>query len=94
MNPIIIKMAKKYIWWETPEKAAARPARVIAQVMNMGDFKDVQSLTEALGESHLRSIIKNAEAGQFNERSWTYWHYRLGLTEPGNVPPMPGRKLQ
>ncbi len=32
------------------------------------------------------------ETGQFNERSWAYWHYRLGLATLEQVPPMPVRK--
>jgi hypothetical protein len=35
-------MAKKYIWWEAPEDAVEFPDRVIAQVMNLVDWPDVQ----------------------------------------------------
>jgi len=42
----IHKMAKKYIWWQTPDQAAARPERVIAQVMNIGGFSDVQVIKD------------------------------------------------
>jgi len=34
------QFAAKYIWWKTPEEAVARPERVIAQVMNIGDYDD------------------------------------------------------
>lgn len=87
-------MAKKYIWWKAPDDAIAMPVRVIAQVMNIGDFDDVRLLVECLGESYLREVVKKAEAGQFNGRSWTYWHYRLGLSQPGRVPALPVRKIQ
>jgi hypothetical protein len=33
-------LAKKYIWWETPDEALESPRRVIAQVMNIGTFED------------------------------------------------------
>jgi hypothetical protein len=91
---ILQKMAKKYIWWKAPDDAIAKPALVVAQVMNIGDFDDVRLLTGHVGESYLRDILQKAEAGQFNERSWTYWHYRLGLAEPGGVPALPVRKLK
>lgn len=29
-------LAKKYIWWMTPEQAMENPKRVMAQVMNLG----------------------------------------------------------
>lgn len=86
-------LAAKYIWWQTPDEALARPDRVIAQVMNIGDYDDVQKLAAQLGEKRLRQVLTHAEAGQFNERSWAYWHYRLGLAEVGHVPPLPVRKI-
>ncbi len=37
-NPsALTRLAAKYIWWKTPEDACRFPARVAAQVMNMGD---------------------------------------------------------
>lgn len=84
-------LSSKYIWWKTPEEAVAMPERVIAQVMNIGDHSDVQVLASLVGDEVLRSVLTHAEAGQFNERSWTYWHYRLGLSNVGHVPAMPVR---
>lgn len=83
--------ARKYLWWLTPEEALARPERIIAQVMNLGDYADVQTLAALVGDEVLRDVLRQASAGQFNERSWAYWHYRLGLAEPDQVPPLPKR---
>jgi hypothetical protein len=47
-----------------------------------------------LGENTLQAVLARAEAGQFNERSWHYWHYRLGLARPGAVPPLPVRRIE
>jgi hypothetical protein len=85
------RLAGRYIWWKTPDEAAAMPARVIAQVMNLGDYEDVQILAKHVGDAVLRDVLNHAEAGQFNERSWAYWHYRLGLSDVDHVPPMPSR---
>jgi len=38
-------------------------------------------------------VLTHAQAGEFNERSWTYWHYRLGLSDAEQVPAMPHRSL-
>lgn len=86
-------LASKYIWWKTPEEAVDMPERVIAQVMNIGDYADVQSLVSQVGDEVLREVLTHAEAGQFNERSWTYWHYRLGLSSVDNVPALPVRRF-
>ena len=70
------------------------PQRVMAQVMNIGDYDDVQLLAKQVGNDVLREVIAHAEAGQFNERSWTYWHYRLGLAALEQVPPLPVRRFE
>lgn len=74
------------------------PLRVVAQVMNIGDFDDMQSLRSLVGEDVLRQTISNAEAGWFNARSWHYWHYVLGLADKmfadaRDIPPLPVRKF-
>ena len=86
-------MAAKYIWWKTPEEAVQDARRVVAQVMNIGDYEDVQALTRTLGDERLSAALLNAGAGEFDVRSWSYWHYRLRLAEPGNVPPLPRRRV-
>ena len=89
------KLAPYYVWWKTREEAMLFPDRVAAQVMNIGTWEDVTALIEATGEDYLREILTNAEIGQLDERSWHYWHYRLGLAQPGltPVPSMPVRKF-
>lgn len=45
ISPEILKpFASKYIWWKTPDEAVAMPERVIAQVMDIGDYADVHHL--------------------------------------------------
>jgi hypothetical protein len=90
---VLAGLARKYLWWKTPAEVMATPERVIAQVMNLGDFEDVQTLANRVGDEVLRDVLTQAEAGQFNARSWAYWHYRLGLAEVDHVPPMPTRRF-
>jgi hypothetical protein len=89
------RLAARYVSWKSPGEAMLFPGRVAAQVMNIGDWEDVLELIEAVGEAYLREVLRHAEAGQLNERSWHFWHYRLGLAEYGirPVPPMPVRKI-
>jgi len=90
---LLKSLARKYIWWKTPEEAMRMPERVIAQVMNIGDYSDVQALASQVGNQALREALIHAQAGQFNERSWAYWHYRLGLSNVDQVPPLPVRRF-
>lgn len=85
--------AGKYIWWKSPDEAVAFPERVIAQVMDIGAWEDVQALADQVGDDVLRDVLRHAEAGWFNVRSWTYWHYRLGLAKLEQVPPLPSRRF-
>lgn len=87
------RLASKYIWWQSPEESIATPRRVITQVMNLGDYADVQALAAQVGDDVLRDALQNAEAGQFSARSWAYWHYRLGLAKAEQLPPLPIRRF-
>ncbi len=95
LNQALLKqLARKYIWWKTPDEAVATPQYVIAQMMNIGDYDDVQKLASQVGDNVLSDALLHAEAGQFNERSWAYWHYPLGLTSVDQVPALPARKFK
>ncbi len=86
-------LAARYIWWKSPEEAIATPRRVVAQVMDIGDYDDVQRLAKAVGENTPRDALAEAEPGWFSGGSWAYWHYRLGLAPADDLPPPPVRKL-
>lgn len=86
-------LAKKYVWWKSPEDAVAQPERVIAQVMNIGDFEDIQRIEALAGTEMLARVLTQAEIGQFTPRSWSYWHYRLGIADIDDVPALPLRRL-
>lgn len=90
---LLRRLASKYVWWKSAEDLLRAPERIAVQVMNIGDYDDVQRLANAMGDDYLRAVLANAEPGQLNERSWTYWHYRLGLARPGKVPPLLMRKF-
>jgi hypothetical protein len=86
-------LARRYVWWQTPDAAMRTPERVIAQVMDIGDHGDTEALALCIGDAALREVLQHAQPGQFRPRSWAYWHYRLGLAQVGQVPPLPTRHL-
>ncbi|MEC5320268.1 hypothetical protein VSX61_15215 [Brenneria populi subsp. brevivirga] len=94
VNQRILKtLARKYIWWQSPDEAIAHPQRIMAQVMNIGDYTDVQTLVAYVDADTLRDVLEHAQAGQFNARSWAYWHYRLDLSLLEQVPLLPVRRF-
>ena len=86
-------LAKRYVWWLPPEEALEYPQRVIASVMDMGTFEDIHELVSLVGEESLRQTLKDAEAGQFRPRSWSYWQYILNGLADNTLPPMPVRRV-
>ena len=87
------RMARKYVWWLPPAQALARPDLIVSQVMNLGDYSDVRALEAVLGRERLAEVLRAAEPGRFSPRSWSYWHYRLGLAAQRRVPRLPQRTL-
>ncbi len=91
-HQLLEKLAARYIWWKPAAEAVLYPQRVAAQVMDIADYEDVQRLVHGLSPDELRAVLQAAEAGQFTDRSWHYWHYRLGLAKDSrDVPPLPVR---
>jgi len=92
---ILDEMSAKYIWWKSGGEPPYATRRIIAQLMDIGDFGDVLRVLDELGEEPFRDVLSHAEAGWLNPRSWSYWHYRLGVIRPGDpVPPLPRRVLK
>ena len=89
----LTRLAGRYVWWKTADEALKNPEQIMAQVMNMGDWEDVCRMVNCVGNDALRRVIREAEIGMFNDRSWHFWHYRLGLAELGNVPSLPARRV-
>jgi len=89
----LAELARKYLWWSSPDAAGRSPNRVIAQVLELGDFDDVQRLIELLGERALVKVVEHAEPGWFSPKSWAYWHYRLRLTPYDRTPPPAPRRV-
>lgn len=86
-------LAKRYLWWQTPVQTLANPHRLIAQVLNLGDWQDVERLREVVSDDILRDVLLTAQPGEFNQRSWNFWHLYLKMPNGQNLPPLPKRQL-
>ena len=85
-----VAMAKKYVWWKTPEETLAAPALLLAQLMTLGTVEDVRWMLTRTSSDELRDVLRDPPVGVFNARSWTYWHRRLN-GEP--IPLLPARMI-
>ena len=86
-------LARRYLWWNTPGCPEVDPARVIAQVMDLGTYEDVLALIAAVGRDRMAWVLRQASPGWLSPRSWTFWHVALGLSDCLHVPPLPARRI-
>jgi hypothetical protein len=78
------------IWFEPPEHAIERPARVAAYILTYGTHEDTEALRAQLTDPDLRQLLDTAPPGVFDGRSWAYWNLVVGRFSP---PPLPRRVL-
>ena len=89
---ILRRMARRYIWWQTPEASIKDLHRVIAQIMDVGTLEDIQQVAAVLGKRRMVDVLNRARPGWFHPKSWAFWHTALKRTSPGRIPPIPMRK--
>jgi hypothetical protein len=90
MTPALQQLARRLIWWKRPEEALCWPDRLIAQVMTLGTWDDIQTARSEWGDEGFRRVLQSPPPGVFDPRSWNYWHVVFGLAP---VPPMPVRHI-
>ena len=90
---VATQLARKYLWWMKPQEVVKDQDRLVAQVMSMGTFDDARLVEKTLGKAKLRAVLEKAAPGQLDDKSWTFWHYRLGLAKPARVPLRPQRRF-
>lgn len=85
-QPAALHMARKYVWWKSPQEALEDKAHFLGMMMTYGTLEDVKWMLANFSEDELREAIEQAQPGVFNGRSWSYWHLRLGIKERHEMP--------
>lgn len=87
------RLAAAYSWDMRIDEAKRWPYRLMRRIMDIGTLDDIVSMEKSFGPDELIEALATAEAGALRPKSWTFWHYRLGLVPPGaTCPPMPARR--
>ena len=90
----LIALSTRYCWDSIPAAAPSEPERVILRTMDVGAWEDVLELECVFGRRRLVAVLRGASAGALTPRSWSFWHYRLGLADSDTPPPpRPVRRL-
>jgi hypothetical protein len=90
MNPQLEQIARRYVWWETPERALERRDLLLCQLMQLGTWEDFRTARAAFGVQAFKQALENAPPGTLDGRSWNFWNRFFGFVP---VPPMPQRPL-
>ena len=85
-----LSMAKKYVWWQSPERTLADGRLLLAQMMTLATADDVRWLLSVASSADLLRVLDDPPVGVFNRRSWAFWHLRLGRE---TIPDLPVRRL-
>jgi len=48
MAPELEGLARKYVWWEEPERALERQSLLLCQLMQLGTYDDVRQARRAM----------------------------------------------
>ncbi len=90
VDPDLFRVAGRLLWWISPDEALKDPMRLVAQVMSLGSWNDVETVERIWGEEVFRAVMDDAPPGLFTARRWNYWHVRLGRLP---APPLPRRSF-
>ncbi len=84
------EVARRIIWFEPPEQALNDPGRFLIYAMTYSTPQDMQTIRRFVPDEDLRNALRQAPPGIIDGRSWAYWHIKLGLEPP---PELPTRQL-
>ena len=86
----LLNIAPRIIWFEPAKAALADPIRFLAYLMTYGTVEEIKVVKRYADLDDFREALEHAPPGIMDERSWAYWHIKLGRYP---VPPMPQRSF-
>ena len=89
-SPELEAVARRIIWFETPDEALAHPNRFLAYLMTYGTLEEVLIARKYFDDDAFRAALDNPPPGIFDVRSWHYWNAVYGR-DP--IPALPQRHI-
>ena len=90
LTPRTLELARRIIWFESPEKALADPIRFMAYAMTYALPEDMRLIRQFVEDDDFREALDRAPSGIIDARSWAYWNSKMGRYPP---PPLPVRRF-
>jgi hypothetical protein len=85
----LIRVARKVVWYDSPEKTLADLRTFLTYLMIYGSSTDVKVVEQYVPSEEFRRVLDNPLAGVFTEDAWKRWHERFGMP----LPPLPRRRF-
>jgi hypothetical protein len=85
----LLRIARKVIWYDQPERTLADLDTYLAHLMVYGSSADVAVAGQYVPIEEFRRVLENAPAGLFTQEAWQKWHEQLGMP----VKPLPRRRF-
>ena len=85
----LLRVARKVVWYDSPEATLADIPTFLAHVMIYGSPSDVATVERYVPAEQFRRVLDNAPAGIFTIDVWQRWHERFGMP----TPPLPRRRF-
>jgi hypothetical protein len=85
----LIRVARKVVWYDSPEETLADLPTLLAHLMVYGSSVDLAVVERYVPLAEFRRVLETAPAGVFTKESWQRWHERFGMP----VPPLPRRRF-
>lgn len=82
----IEEIARRIVWWQSPEMTLARPLDFVGRVMASGSLEEVRDVEVFFGRRSLREALSKASPGVFDGRAWSYWQLILGVDRTSQRP--------
>lgn len=90
INATTLALARRLVWFESPEQALAEPIRFLAYAFAFARAADMRVLRQHFSDHALRHALQHAPPGIIDPRSWAYWHLMLDVDA---APELPRRML-
>lgn len=81
-------VARRIVWFETPQQALADPVRFMAYAMAYATHEDMKTIRQYVSDSDFHEALEQAPPGIIDPRSWAYWNAKMGRYP---APPLPRR---
>ena len=85
----LIRVARKVVWYDSPEETLADLPTFLAHLMVYGSPTDLAVVECYVPLEEFRRVLDTAPVGVFTKDSWQRWHERFGMA----VPSLPRRRF-